>query len=89
MAKYIEYWELDAAAKMFCAKCYNDCSECRLIEFIDEAYPSVPTVDVVEVIRCKDCAEYVGGQCCRNIHNHMRAEYMKPDDYCSYGKERT
>ena len=49
-----------------------------------------PTVDAVEVVRCKDCIyykqgafkEYAGGLC--NYH-HL---HMGDSDYCSYGERR-
>ena len=46
---------------------------------------SIPAADVVEVVRCKDCAV---------PHNHwtgcprMNGTIMRPDDYCSYGERR-
>ena len=41
--------------------------------------------DVVEVVRCKDCKHWRGGDC-------FRIELTKPSDFCSYGErigERT
>lgn len=62
----------------------------------------VPTADVVEVVRCKDCKYYTAhyhgsygdyGRC-----DHPQQEYdiecfdmwveTTPDDYCSYGERR-
>ena len=51
-----------------------------------------PTIDAVEVVRCKDCKSY-----CHIIGKGDRAifgcSYMgrdvKPDDFCSYGERRT
>ena len=54
-----------------------------------------PTVDAVEVVRCKDCKHYkefrtkrnkqIMRLCCRMGKNDM--EYsVKPDDFCSYGE---
>ena len=44
-----------------------------------------PAADVVEVIRCKDCAiphnRWTG---C----SQMNGTIMEPDDYCSYGKRK-
>lgn len=69
-------------------------------EFIDrkeavEAYrwskalESAPTVDAVEVVRCKDCKEYEewdGDKICMRLGGyHGRT---KPNDYCSYGERR-
>ena len=50
----------------------------------------VPSVDAVEVVRCKDCKHYenhklkVYENCVRN----ERYIPMKPDDFCSYGERR-
>ena len=47
-------------------------------------------IDVVEVVRCKDCRWYeipeakIFENCCRNDYLIP----MKPNDYCSYGKRR-
>ena len=45
-----------------------------------------PTVDAVEVVRCKDCKhnpkeEWFG---CPMVSSHKRGD----DDYCSYGERR-
>lgn len=63
----------------------EDYHECEIGAYIKES----PTVDAVEVVRCKDCAEYnrctcdgelIGGTCsiAKNVSR-------KPDDYCSHG----
>ena len=50
---------------------------------------TVPTVDAVEVVRCKDC-RYMGERMsvCRNVK--VRGEildiWVNPDDFCSYGE---
>ena len=48
------------------------------------AIDNAPTVDVIEVVRCKDCkyikmTEY-GGYCCAND------EGVAYDDYCAFGE---
>lgn len=42
----------------------------------------VPTIDAIQVVRCKDC-EY------SSEYNHCAifATWNKPDDYCSYGEK--
>lgn len=47
---------------------------------IDEA----PTIDAIQVVRCKDCKHFDGSypMCCRY------EETFEPDGYCSFG-ERT
>ena len=57
----------------------------------------IPTVDAVEVVRCKDCKHYkefrtkrnkqIMRLCCRMGKNDM--EYpVKPYDFCSFGERR-
>lgn len=50
-----------------------------LLEDVDEA----PTIDALEVVRCKDCKHFDVSypMCCRY------EETVKPDDYCSYGEK--
>ena len=51
---------------------------------LKEALERLPTIDAVEVVRCKDCKHYDGSypMCCR------WEETIKPDDYCSYGEKK-
>jgi len=48
---------------------------------IRRAIERAPTVDAVEVVRCKDCKHWHGGDC-------YRIEITRPDDFCSYGERR-
>ncbi|MBQ6852393.1 MAG: hypothetical protein IJO04_05125 [Oscillospiraceae bacterium] len=53
-------------------------------KFIEQA----PTVDAVDVVRCKDCRFIIDREngthgCYRNL-----LEDCKPDDFCSYGERR-
>lgn len=43
----------------------------------------MPTIDAVEVVRCKDCKHFDGSypMCCRF------EETFEPDGYCSFGEE--
>lgn len=42
-----------------------------------------PTVDAVEVVRCKDCTSFYSGWCCDyGIH-------MDDNEFCSWGERRT
>lgn len=47
----------------------------------------LPSADVVEVVRCKDCVHYQKGGC-----NHFGYYTYTPDvdenDFCSYGERR-
>lgn len=53
---------------------------------IEKAIDEAPTIDAVEVVRCKDCKHFDGSYsypiCCR------WEETIKPDDYCSYGEKK-
>ena len=56
---------------------------------------AVPTADVVEVVRCKDCkylkpytSQYGTGQFCECPCSFGGQGIKKPDDYCSYGERR-
>ena len=40
-----------------------------------------PTIDVVPVIRCKDCKYWEHGDC-------YRLELSRPDDFCSFGERK-
>lgn len=57
---------------------------------IDAIIECEPTIDAVEVVRCKDCkfGVYEKG---RGIY-HIRCEILEflfqDDDYCSYGERR-
>ena len=50
---------------------------------------NAPTVDAVEVVRCKDCVsghkQIYGGLYRCNV---MGCGGLKPDDFCSYGERR-
>ena len=59
---------------------------------IDEA----PTVDAVEVVRCKDCKHYVQflqdnkeRRCTIFSGCYDRPYPTEPNDFCSYGERRT
>jgi hypothetical protein len=43
---------------------------------------NAPTVDAVEVVRCKDCTSFHGGSCYVN-----RIE-MSENDFCSWGERK-
>ena len=59
-----------------------------------EAIRAAPTVDAVEVVRCRDCKHYKPQK--KSAHWENRTNYcnrivtikMQPDDFCSYGKRK-
>ena len=54
-------------------------------EEVEQAIKDAPTVDAVEVVRCKDCRYFDGvlGRC----DNHDFS--ILPNEFCSYGERRT
>lgn len=54
-------------------------------EEIEYAIDNVPTADVAEVVRCKDCKHYFYGICTRVIVSEPIRVYMTDNDFCSYG----
>ena len=50
---------------------------------IDDA----PTIDAVEVVRCRDCKWYGHIGCAIEIKDD--SDRPKPDDFCSFGERRT
>lgn len=62
-------------------------------DYVDaEDIDNAPTVDAVEVVRCKDCKHYGMGVCLKiysdgNVHA-AAWQKRKPDDFCSYGERK-
>ena len=58
-----------------------------VVSIIDNA----PTVDAVEVVRCKDCEhKYINkhGELCCEIWAHNRDTVVIDYDFCSYGRRK-
>jgi hypothetical protein len=61
-----------------------------------EDIEKLPTIDAVEVVRCKDCKHYVqflqdNKECRCTIFSgcYDRPYPTEPNDFCSYGERRT
>ena len=53
----------------------------------------LPTADVVEVVRCKDCQHYINGCCYVKNRSPLfkydvNIHHRKANDFCSYGEEK-
>lgn len=93
MAEYIEREALiDWLTKPTGFK--TNCEDCTSIDCLDcivgEAIRNAPTVDVVPVVRCKDCGN---GKPCRDgyvlcSHPAGKRLLMTSSDFCSYGKRK-
>ena len=71
--------------------CYCECGFSR--KAIEDIVDRIPTVDAVEVVRCKDCKHYIDGRC--YIANRkpqfsykMPLHICQADDFCSHGERR-
>ena len=69
-----------------CKDCGGGCDgeeSCILVDGLRNA----PTVDAVEVVRCKDCRycqHDAYGLWCFNDYEHS----LQPDDFCSHGERK-
>lgn len=81
-----EYIKREAAIKAIEKADYtliaNDADSCES-DYLREIIESVPTADVVSVVRCKNCTHLYGTVCtvCGLLPR-------KPNDFCSYGERR-
>ena len=67
-------------------KSEENCKTCQPGCLWRKKVMAAPTVDAVEVVRCKDCKYYCNGWHC-NLYLNVSHE-TKPDDFCSYGERR-
>lgn len=49
----------------------------------------LPPADVVEVVRCRNCAYWDEEGRCKGIQNGLILDYTTGVDYCSYGERKT
>lgn len=64
----------------------NEISSIEVIGLINDA----PTVDAVEVVRCKDCRMFVHNKAAfvTYCNRELKCLYANPDGYCSYGERK-
>ena len=87
MSRYIDADKLlETLDALRCGHCTNDKSEgCILCQYDDfkKAIGKMPTTDVVEVVRCKDCTEWdEKEQECSHWYG------FRENDFCSHGERR-
>lgn len=59
-------------------------------EDVQRIFDSTPTVDAVEVVRCKDCKHRKRPLFAGNgIYCEEQRRHFELDDFCSYGERRT
>jgi len=82
MSRYI-----DADAIQYRKVCKEKIDGSMSIEYmvLRDAIDDMPTADVVEVVRCKDCKHYKDNHRCYSRYSNMN-DSRNPNDYCSYGE---
>ena len=63
----------------------------KIAESVCNMLDHAPTVDAVEVVRCKDCVNYCGFEHCKNgicDVDSVSKRAVYPDDFCSYGERK-
>ena len=79
--------DVDAARRRIIAFATGLHSEVLSVDTVMMLLTQAPTVDAVEVVRCKDCDHGI------NINNmiactEFRETIHKPEDFCSYGERK-
>ena len=73
--------DIDALKQTFCAECDHSikCEDCDSDYHFEHL---APTVDAIEVVRCKDCLYRDGNAC------DYSAVYVRPNGFCQWGERR-
>lgn len=68
----------------------NNCvanSAINLVQYTRDFIAALPSVDAVEVVRCRDCKHLMFSDCYGECgEGHMGI--VSPDDFCSYGRRK-
>ena len=68
--------------------CTKEAPLCGSVQIVTE----LPTIDAVEVIRCKDCKHRYNGKDCTHplllSYSWGAIRNVKDDDFCSYGERK-
>ena len=91
MARYIDADREIQGFKNSMLKAEHSEATKQILAAIVEYFEKVPTVDVVEVVRCKKCNYYEPhGNGKKGICRHPKLKtYIKHDiDFCSYGERK-
>lgn len=83
MSDYIKREDAIEKIKMDCNR--FDHVPKRVVEFFVKGMESVPSADVVEVVRCKDCMYNDRGWCGSQEYG---TRHVEDNDFCSQGEER-
>ena len=82
---------IEKIRKANCADCYSCngvlCRACLVDDFISLLDDS-PTVDAVEVVRCKDCKNYFYSSFSMGMRCRLDGTEWGKDDFCSCGERK-
>lgn len=87
MPRYIDADERKQQIASFAGMFTDELGFVVSLEAVLGAFDSAPTADIVEVVRCKDCVYCDLDGRCEAPENGLIREFVKPDDYCSYGRK--
>ena len=57
-------------------------------DYAFQVIDNAPTIDAVEVVRCKDCKHYYNRDPQQIPTSSIMCGHMHPNDYCIYGERR-
>lgn len=80
MARYIDADKIDYT---FTVVGMDENAGYRAVAF-ESDIDDMPTADVVEVVRCKDCKYFVSEVC----RCDLALNFSRGDDFCSYGERK-
>ena len=90
MSRYIDADALIEACEQWKEPVEHDAQDVAWNQGIDACINEIkhhaPTVNAVEVVRCKDCKYNKGYNKCLNEHSII--DIPKDDGYCSYGEQK-
>ena len=58
------------------------------LALVEEWVRSIPTIDAIPVVRCKDCKHLGFKGLGDGVRNRKMVGIIKPDDFCSYGERK-
>ncbi len=88
--------DVDALGEMLEAR-MQKCAEAGKLDvardynFVLSVIDSAPTVDAVEVVRCKDCAKRNTAKCSMRYGGSFKVQirWEADNDFCSWGERKT
>lgn len=80
--------DANALESKMCGLCDEFGTDHLFIDAIVYEIGTAPTVDAVEVVRCKDCARYKKGYCTIRKDSWGAALLVGEHDFCSDGERK-